>query len=88
MNRVYYPARLFAGDAEGVFCVSIPGINVNAQGDSHEAALTEAAEMLQDVVDHLAALGHPIPEPGLLTDTAAADGSAVVLPAYIPALVA
>ena len=88
MNRLYYPAILFEGDAEGVFCVTVPGINVNGQGPDRESALEDAATILQDVVDNLAAMGHPIPRPGRLSDTVAQDGAAVTFPAFIPALVA
>ncbi|WP_308918212.1 hypothetical protein [Jannaschia sp. LMIT008] len=88
MAHVFYPAVLFEPDDTGWWGVTVPGINVNAQGESREAALTEAAVILQEVIDDLTAAGRDVPEPGTLDDPDYDEGTAVMLHAAKPELAA
>lgn len=51
MERVYFPCPLHGQNAEGWFTVIVPGANVLAQGETEQAALLQAAEILQDLID-------------------------------------
>ena len=86
MTSVFYPALIFGPGADGVFAVVVPGINVNGQGTTQEAALLNAAEILQEVVDDLLSDGVPLPGPGSLDDyDDFGDGTAAVIQAMLPA---
>ena len=50
-ERLFYPCLVHGPDADGWFSVVVPGPNVNAQGKTEEAALIEAAEILQELID-------------------------------------
>lgn len=82
MAQVYYPAILHPADDAGLYGVVIPGINVNASGDSQAAALADAAAMLQQVIDDFAADRAPVPPPATLGPLEA--GVWVMLPAQMP----
>ena len=87
MTRVHYPAILFGPrpDEPG-WGVIVPGINVNAQGDTPEAALIEASEGVQEVIDHHLGKGEPVPGPGVLSDYDDIEGGeAAVIQATLPA---
>ena len=88
MAHVFYPAVLFQPDATGWWGVTVPGINVNAQGKTREEALTEAAIILQDVIDDLSAEGQPIPGPATLDDPDFENATAAMLHADTPELAA
>jgi predicted RNase H-like HicB family nuclease len=86
MSRVFYPALLFGPGEDGWFAVVVPGINVNGQGETQEAALLNAAEILQEVVDDLLRDGAPLPGPGSLDEyDDIGDGTAAVIQAMLPA---
>lgn len=84
MQSTFYPAILYPADASGLHGALIPGANVNASGASAEAALSDAAAILQEVIDDLAADGETPPAPA---DIAAMDlegGTLVMIPAILP----
>ena len=86
MTSVFYPALIFGPGADGFFAVAIPGINVNGQGKTQEAALLNAAEVLQEVVDDLLRDGVPLPGPGSLDEyDDMRDRTAAVIQAMLPA---
>jgi predicted RNase H-like HicB family nuclease len=84
MPTAFYPAVLYPADAKGLHGVVVPGINVNGQGKNAQAALLDAAAVLQEVIDAMRASGEPIPPPLELADVAAEDGTMVMLPATRP----
>ena len=88
MSKVHYPAVLYTPGADGWWAVTIPGINVNAQGRTRNAALIEAADILQEVIDDLTRDGEPVPEPGEPDDEQLRDGSPAVIQASMPAVAA
>ena len=86
MTSVFYPALLFGPGEDGAYAVVVPGINVNGQGKTQEAALVNAAEILQEVVDDLLREGETLPGPGSLDDYQdIGDGTAAVIQAMLPA---
>ena len=51
MNHVVYPAIVFPTDPEtGLVGVTIPGININTCGATIEAAIQDAANILQEIL--------------------------------------
>lgn len=66
MERIYYPCAISGPDADGRYCVVVPGPNVNEQGRSEEEALTNAALGLQEMVDAAVERGEVPPAVGLL----------------------
>ena len=61
------------------------GTGVNGSGATVHDALVNAAEVLQEVIDDLAASGESIPSPVRVTDPDAARGSVALLQARVPA---
>ena len=84
MQSTFYPAILYPADDDGIFGVVIPGINVNAGGDSATAALHDAAAILQEVIDDLSASGDPVPAPADLGAVDAGGGTLAMIPAVLP----
>lgn len=84
MARHLYPAILHPADPAGLHGVVVPGININASDGSAGAAIADAAAMLQEVIDDLAAAGAEIPCPLPFEQLDAAGGSLVLLPASPP----
>lgn len=84
MPMTYYPAILWPADAAGLYGVTVPGVNVNASGASAAEALADAAAVLQEVLDDLAADRHPVPVPMAVEAVDAAGGNLVLLPASLP----
>ena len=86
MTHLFYPAFVFGPGSDGGYAVVVPGINVNGQGDTEAAALLNAAEILQEVVDDLLRDGEELPGPGDLSDyDDFGDGKAAVIHATRPA---
>lgn len=65
MQRAFYPCVYAEDPDDGGFVVVVPGINVNAQGETLAEALTEAAEILQEVVSDLLSRGEEVPAPAV-----------------------
>lgn len=84
MAMKFYPSILHPADAQGLFGVEIPGINVNGSGPSREAALADAAAMLQEVIDDLASTGETVPAPVQIDDLMDGGGTLVMLAAALP----
>jgi predicted RNase H-like HicB family nuclease len=84
MPRSYYPAILYPADSHGLHGVTVPGINVNGQGSDAQAALADAALILQEVIDDLLAEGDSLPDPLDPSTIDAEDGAIVMLPATLP----
>ncbi len=84
MQTSFYPAILYPADENGLFGVEVPGINVNASGPTAQAALAEAAAILQEVIDDLAAAGEPVPPPPDHEAVDCAGGTLALLPAILP----
>ena len=84
MQTTFYPAILYPADDNGLFRVTVPGVNVNASGPTAQAALADAAAILQDVIDDLAAGGEPVPPPPPPEAVDCAGGTLALLPAILP----
>ena len=84
MATTFFPAILYPVDTDGLFGVEVPGININASGDTQESALNDAAGMLQDVVDDLSAAGEAIPAPVTVGALDLTGGTLAMIPANLP----
>lgn len=84
MPQHFYPAVLYPSDADGLHGVVVPGINVNASGPTQQEALSDAAAILQEVIDDLASAGEAIPLPPQLGSIDAEGGQIVLMPASVP----
>ncbi len=89
MNHVIYPAVVFPPDPEaGHVGVTIPGININTSGETVEAAIQDAAAILQEVLDDLSAAGETPPEPfsyeAACTEGAKDNGLVAYIQAILP----
>ena len=82
MAQVFYPAILWPVDDAGLFGVTIPSINVNGSGETAAAAMADAAIILQEVIDDLAADRAAIPSPAEVEPLD--NGQWVLLPALLP----
>ena len=80
----FFPAVVEGSDAEG-YGAEVLGTGVNGSGATVHDALVNAAEVLQEVIDDLAASGEPIPAPVRVTDHDAARGTVALLQARVPA---
>lgn len=85
MPSTYYPAILHPADAAGLFGVTVPGVNVNGSGATALDALADAAAILQEVIDDLAAEREAIPVPVAIEDLDPEGGTVAMLPAVLPA---
>lgn len=87
MKHVIYPAIVFPKEeVTGLVGVTIPGLNINASGKTTEAAIQDATEILQEVLDDLSASGETPPAPvshDAACEEAACDGGAIV---YVQAI--
>ena len=86
MPKTYYPAILWPADAGGLHGVTVPGVHVNGSGASAAEALADAALILQEVIDDLAAAREPVPQPCAVEAVDVEDGQLVLLPASLPEL--
>jgi len=85
MAKHFYPGVLYPADADGLFGVFVPNVNVMASGSSADEALADAAEILQEYCDNLADKGEA-PEPPAQIDEIDLDGGQIVmLPVLMPA---
>lgn len=84
MPQHFYPAVLYPADDNGQHAVVIAGINVNASGPNQQSALSDAAAILQEVIDDLASAGEPIPLPPGIESLDAEGGTIVLVPASVP----
>lgn len=84
MPVTYYPAILWPADLGGLYGVTVPGVNVNGSGASAADALTDAAAILQEVLDDLSADRQPVPAPMAIEAIENAGGKLVLLPASLP----
>jgi hypothetical protein len=83
----FFPAVVEGSDAEGYGAEGL-GTGANGSGATLHDALLNAAEVLQEVIDDLAASGEPLPAPGRVTDHDAARGTVALLQARVPAAAA
>lgn len=88
-STIYFPAILFRQDGDGVAGCTIPGPNINAGGETDDAALADAAEVLQAVIEEALEEGEPLPEPAttaLVFEEIAEVGAGVLvlIPASMP----
>ncbi|MFV0386750.1 type II toxin-antitoxin system HicB family antitoxin [Paracoccus sp. (in: a-proteobacteria)] len=84
MPNTYYPAILHPADADGLFGVTVPGINVGGSGATTLEALADAAAIVQEVIDDLAADRVDIPQPASIDGIDLDGGQLVMLPAVLP----
>lgn len=84
MPQHFYPAILYPADRAGLHGVVVPALNINASGDSQQSALSDAAAILQEVIDDLANAGEPIPLPPGIASIDTDGGQVVLLPASVP----
>lgn len=84
MQSTFYPAILYPADASGLHGALVPGANVNASGASAEAALSDAAAILQEVIDDLTADGETPPAPADIAAMELEGGTLVMIPAILP----
>ena len=89
MNHVVYPAIVFPTDPEtGCVGVTIPGININTCGATIEAAIQDAANILQEVIDDFCAAGETVPDPfsyeATLAEGAQDSGTVAYIQAVLP----
>jgi len=80
----FFAAVVEGCDAEG-YGAEVLGTGVNGSGATVHDALVNAAEVLQEVIDDLAASGESIPSPVRVTDHDAARGTVALLQARVPA---
>ena len=83
MPATYYPAILWPVDRDGLYGVSVLGVNVNGSGGSAAEALADAAAILQEVVDDLSTARQPVPPPALIDSIDMGVGKLVLLPANL-----
>ena len=84
MQSTFYPATLYPADDQGIFGVEIHGINVNGCGPTADAALADAAAILQEVIDDLSAAGETVPAPCAVSELTPAEGMLCMIPASAP----
>jgi predicted RNase H-like HicB family nuclease len=80
----FFPAVVEGSSTEG-YGADVLGTGVDGSGATVHDALVNAAEVLQEVIDDLAASGEPIPSPGRVTHHDAARGTVALLQARVPA---
>jgi predicted RNase H-like HicB family nuclease len=83
----FFPAVVEGSSTEG-YGAEVLGTGVNGSGATLHDALLKAAEVLQEVIDDLAASAEPLPAPGRVTDHDAARGTVALLQARLPAAAA
>ena len=84
MATTYFPAILWPADAAGLFGVTVPGAHVNGSGATEAEALADAALILQEVLDDLAAARAPLPTPVAIAALDRGEGMVALLPAMLP----
>ena len=84
MSTAFYHAILFPPH-EGLSACEVLGIGVNGSGSDPEAALLDAASILQEVVSDLVEGGEPVPPPAWPEAADLQRGRHVVLQARFPA---
>lgn len=75
---LYYPAILFPPDANGLSGCAVPDLLINASGTSADAALGDAALIMDELLGDMARKGEPFPEP-TPADALERDGGTLVL---------
>ena len=80
----FFTAIIEACD-EGGFSVEVVGTGVNGQGETRTDALTDAALILQEVIDDAIRDGEALPAPGEPSAEERARGDIALLPATLPA---
>lgn len=85
----FFPAILYPADGKSTAGCLIPGENINASGSSDADALTDAVEILQELIAEAEADGRPTPTPASVAavraEIAAHGGQLVWLPAMASA---
>lgn len=84
MGKRFYPGVLYPPGEDGLSGVHIPGVEIVASGASPEEALTDAAEILQELIDQLADRGEEIEGPADPREVEVDGGQLVLLPAFLP----
>jgi predicted RNase H-like HicB family nuclease len=85
MAKHFYPGVLYPADADGLFGVFVPNVNVMASGSSADEALADAAEILQEYCDNLADKGEMPESPAQIDEIDLDGGQIVMLPVLMPA---
>ena len=81
----FYPAIVEGPGTDGGYAVEVLGTGVLGQGDTPVAALTNAAEILQEVIDDFHASGTVLPHPGEASSDDLSRGTLAMLQVSIPA---
>jgi predicted RNase H-like HicB family nuclease len=81
----FFPAIVGGPGTDGGYAAEVLGTGVLGQGDTEVAALTNAAETLQEVIDDFLKAGRPLPAPTAPTADDLAQGRLAMLQALIPA---
>lgn len=85
--RSHFPALIIGDDHEG-YCATVLGTPVLGQGETPDAALTNASEILAEVIEDLIREGEAPFEPGHASQEDLARGRLAVIQADIPATAA
>ena len=81
----FYPAIVHGPGTDGGYAAEVLGTGVLGQGNSEIAALTNAAEILQDVINDFTETGELLPVPTEPTAEDLVGGRLAMLQALIPA---
>jgi predicted RNase H-like HicB family nuclease len=81
----FFPAIVEGPGSDGGYCADVLGTGVLGQGDTAVAALTNAAEILQEVIDDFLAAGRPLPVPAEADPDDLSRGTLAMLQASLPA---
>ena len=81
----FYPAIVEGPGSDGGFAAEVLGTGVLGQGDTQFAALRNAAEILQEVIDDFLATGTALPSPGEAGPGDLSRGTLAMLQVSIPA---
>jgi hypothetical protein len=85
---LYYPAVLHVADGDGVVGCEVPDLLINASGRDVDEALMDAATILAELLDGMAAKGEAFPEPSRTKDVDLDGGTLVLLSAPRPRVAA
>ena len=81
----FFPAIVEGPGSDGGFAAEVLGTGVLGQGDTQVAALQNAAEILQEVIDDFLASGRALPNPGDADSADLSRGTLAMLQILIPA---
>ncbi len=79
---IYYPAVIYPADENGLVGCAVPDLLINASGASQDAALTDAATIMQELLADMAREGEAYPEPTPSEDIDLDGGILAILTAH------